>query len=102
MQATEFASEVNGSRGFRIYADFESRVLDAECQGFLASLEEAGLLRPATREWIIDRAMALAGHDVNLQTLQHIALLVLWRQGQTDDMLFVEDLIYDGPDFPAH
>jgi Smg protein len=103
MQAADFASGVNESRGFRVYAERESHVLDAECRGFLTALGEAGLLTPATREWIIDRAMALSDHDVNLPTLQRIALLVLWRQGHTDDMLFVEDLIYDdGPDYPAH
>ena len=77
----------------RCYAAEESARLDAECRGFIAFLESAGVLDPPTRELILERAMALAEHRVPLSRLKIIVLMVLWQQQRAMDSLILEELL---------
>ena len=43
---------------------------------------------------MIDRAIALSDRDVTLEQVKWIVLMVLWRQGQADDYLFMEELLF--------
>lgn len=77
----------------RCYSDEESAKLDIECRGFLAFLENSGVLSPLTREMIIERAMALPGSGVSLSRMKIIVLMVLWNQHQAMDTLILEELL---------
>lgn len=77
----------------RCYSDEESAKLDIECRGFLAFLENSGVLSPLTREMIIERAMALPGSGVSLSKMKIIVLMVLWNQHQAMDTLILEELL---------
>lgn len=84
----------------RLYADEECSRLNAECRGFLAFLESAGVLDPASREFIIERAMALDNFTINLNRLKVIVLMVLWQQEQPVDTLIIDELLSgDDDDF---
>lgn len=77
----------------RLYADEECNRLNAECRGFLAFLESAGVLDAANRELIIERAMALDNFTINLNRLKVIVLMVLWQQEEPVDTLIVDELL---------
>lgn len=82
----------------RIYPTEEAACLDTQCRGFLAFLESAGVLDAATRELIIDRALALDGFHLNLHRFKVIVLMVLWQQDYPLDTLILDELLVDEDD----
>src|SRR5919109_4967691 len=77
---------------FRAYAPRELAKLDAECRGFLMTLEHSGILSAETRELVIERALAAAGEALNLEQLKLVVLMVLWNREQPTSRLLAEDL----------
>ncbi|OAI21357.1 hypothetical protein A1359_02400 [Methylomonas lenta] len=84
------------SSSFRIFSSQEVAVFDLECRDFLMFLEHAGILTPANREIVIDRAMALKEEDITLDKLKWIVLMVLLSQpGDSAAFSRMEDIVYD-------
>jgi Smg protein len=81
---------------FRIYAELEYERLGVECVGFVSFLESAGVLTPALREIVIERALATDETPVPLDQFKIIVLMVLWSQGEEPDALVLEELLADG------
>ncbi len=81
---------------FRIFTTQEVIKLDIECRNFLLSLEHTGILTPAIREIVIDRAMAIENESLSLDELKWTILMVLLSQSD-DDIAFsrMEDIVYD-------
>jgi Smg protein len=77
----------------RIYSEVETKKINSESLGFLMFLEQAGVLTPAQRELVIDRAMALP-EAVSLEETKWIVLMAMWNQGKVGDYLFVEDALF--------
>jgi Smg protein len=77
---------------FRAYAPRELAKLDAECRGFLLTLEHSGILGAETRELVIERALAASGETLNLEQLKLVVLMVLWNQQTPTSRLVAEDL----------
>jgi len=77
----------------RIYSEIETKKISSESLGFLMFLEQAGVLNPAQRELVIDRAMALP-ESISLEETKWIVLMALWNQGKAGDYLFVEDALF--------
>jgi Smg protein len=77
---------------FRAYASREAAKLDAECRGFLLTLEQSGILDLQTRELVIERALAAAGDSLSLEQLKLVVLMVLWNQQTPTSRLLAEDL----------
>jgi len=77
----------------RIYSEIETKKISSESLGFLMFLEQAGVLNPAQRELVIDRAMALP-EAISLEETKWIVLMALWNQGKAGDYLFVEDALF--------
>lgn len=77
----------------RIYSEIETKKISSESLGFLLFLEQAGVLNPAQRELVIDRAMALP-ETISLEETKWIVLMALWNQGKAGDYLFVEDALF--------
>src|SRR5437879_13633794 len=77
---------------FRAFAPRELAKLDAECRGFLLTLEQSGILNPQTRELVIERSLAATGDSLTLDQLKLIALMVLWNQQMPTSRLVAEDL----------
>lgn len=89
-----YPDSLTHSQSVRIYADIELKKIDAESRGFLTFLEVSSILNPVQREWVIDRILALNDRDVGLEQVKWIVLMVLWSQGQAEDYLFMEDLLF--------
>jgi Smg protein len=77
---------------FRAYAPRELAKLDADCRGFLLTLEHSGILSAETRELVIERALAASGEALNLEQLKLVVLMVLWNQQTPTSRLVAEDL----------
>ena len=82
----------DAKRSFRAYAPRELAKLDAECRGFLITLEESGILSAQTRELVIERALAASGASLSLDQLKLVVLMVLWNQQTPTSRLLAEDL----------
>lgn len=80
------------SSSFRAYAPRELAKLDAQCRGFLLTLETSGILTPATRELVIERALAAAGDALTLEQLKLVVLMVMWNLQANASRLLAEDL----------
>jgi Smg protein len=80
------------SKSFRAFAPRELAKLDAECRGFLLTLESSGILTPQTRELVLERSLAASGSTLTLDQLKLIVLMVLWNQQTPTSRLLAEDL----------
>jgi len=86
----------------RVFSIAEQDHLGADCLGFLSFLESAGVLPPALREIVVDRAMATAGDPVSLDQLKIIVLMVYWRFSIEPDALVLDELCDDAEGRLAH
>lgn len=82
----------DAGRTFRAFAPRELAKLDAECRGFLLTLEYSGILTPRTRELVLERSLAASGNALTLDQLKLIVLMVLWNQQTPTSRLLAEDL----------
>lgn len=82
----------SAQRSFRAFAPRELAKLDAECRGFLLTLEHSGILNPVTRELVLERSLAASGDSLSLEQLKLIVLMVLWNQQMPTSRLVAEDL----------
>ena len=77
---------------FRAFAPREMAKLDAQCRGFLLTLEQSGILDLETREIVIERALAATGDALSLEQLKLVVLMVMWNQQTPTSRLLAEDL----------
>jgi Smg protein len=80
-------------RSFRAFAARETAKLDAQCRGFLMTLEHSGILSPQTRELVLERSLAASGEALTLEQLKLIVLMVMWNQQTPSSRLVAEDLL---------
>ena len=81
----------------RVYAEHETRVLDAECRGYIARLEQCGVLSATAREIVIDRLMALAEDEsegAENEQLKWVVMMVLSSGGEDQAYAHMESLIH--------
>ena len=78
---------------FRAFAPREIAKLDAQCRGFLLTLEQSGILDLQTRELVIERALAASGDFLSLEQLKLVVLMVLWNRQTPTSQLVAEDLL---------
>lgn len=84
------------NHSIRIYTGTEQQRLDAECRGLLLFLEQNGILDQASRELVIDRAIALDTLKIDVDELKWVVLLVLLNQpGQETAFAQMEDMVYN-------
>ena len=82
----------DASTSFRAFAPRELAKLDAQCRGFLITLEQSGILTAETRELVLERSLAASGASLSLDQLKLIVLMVLWNQKTPTSQLVAEDL----------
>ena len=84
------------AHGTRIYNDFEQERLDASCRGYIAYLEQIGILPPLQREILVDRLLALESADIDVEQIKWVVLMVLFSQpGQELAYARMEDLVFE-------
>lgn len=94
-QSTERFAPIEHSAGTstRVYTNEEYHTLGSEAIGFITFLENSGVLRPALREILIERAQAIEESPVDLNEMRILALMVLWSQETEVDHLLLEELL---------
>jgi Smg protein len=91
------------SKSLRHYAPQEVDRLSPAGRGFLLSLEQTQVLDAATREIVIERALALDVEDITLEQLKWVTLMVLFnRPGHEYAHAFLEDLVFEADAQPLH
>jgi Smg protein len=75
----------------RVYTESEHELLGDESIGFIRFLESAGVLPPAMREMVVDRATAVGG-PLDLDDVKIIVLMVFWSLGEEPDALILDEL----------
>ena len=60
----------------RVFAAKEKRWLNTDCQNYLLYLQHTGVLKAGTREFIIDKVLALRDVDFDLDKLKWVVLIV--------------------------
>lgn len=84
------------SHGMRVYNDVEQERLDADCRGYVAYLEQIGILSPQQREILVDRLLALESTDIDVDQIKWVVLMVLFSQpGQELAYARMEDLVFE-------
>ncbi len=87
----------------RVYAGPELDRLDTDCRGFLLFLEQHGVLDAGQRELVIDRAMALDQHEIDLDDLKWVVLMVLFNQpGSEAAYAWMETQMFEDEPDPVH
>jgi Smg protein len=93
-------SPIQGS--MRIYTVQEQDILGEEGLGFITFLESAGVVDPAMREMVIDRAMAVGNGPMELEDLKIIVLMIFWSLGEEPDALVLDELFVASEDRVIH
>lgn len=88
--------------GTRVYTDGERELLGEDSIGFISFLESAGVLPPAMREIVIERALAAGSRPIELEDLKVIVLMVFWSLGEEPDALILDELFVDAQDRLIH
>lgn len=84
------------ARGTRVYNDLEQGRLDVACRGYIAYLEQIGILSPRQREILVDRLLALDATDIDVEQIKWVVLMVLFSQpGQELAYARMEDLVFE-------
>jgi len=83
------------SDSLRIFTEQEYQALGTEAIGFISFLEGSGVLPPALREILIERAQAIHESPVSLDKIKILALMVLWSQEAEVEHLVLEELLSD-------
>ncbi len=84
------------AHGTRIYNHVETARLDVECRGFIAYLEQIGILSPMQREILVERLLALETPDIDVEQIKWVVLMVLFSQpGQEQAYARMEDLVFE-------
>ncbi len=86
----------------RVYSDAERELLGDDSISFICFLESAGVLPPAMREMVIDRASAIGEGPIALDDLKVIVLMVFWSLGEEPDALILDELFVDPEDRLIH
>ena len=86
----------------RLFTPAEREMLGQDSVAFISFLESAGVLPPALREMVIDRAMAVAVEGLDLDDLKIIVLMVFWSLGEEPDALILDELFVDPQDRLYH
>lgn len=83
-------------RSVRLYNAHELARLDTECRGYLMYLEHVGMLSPLHREVVIDRLMALGVHEIDVDQVKWVVLMVLFSQADPENAFArMEDLVFE-------
>jgi Smg protein len=84
------------SRSIRVFDVSETARLDLACRGYIMQLENLGILSPVQREWVIDRLLALATDEIDIEQVKWVVLMVLFSQpDEANAYARMEDLVFE-------
>jgi Smg protein len=85
-----------GEQSVRLFNAVELQRLNTECRGYLIYLQQAGILKPLSREIVIERLMALGAGEIDVEQVKWVTLMVLFSQAEQDNAFArMEDLVFE-------
>ncbi len=100
--SAQAGTEALSTTSVRVYTTEELNHLGEASVAFVSFLTSAGVLSPALREIVIDRAMATGEAPIPLEDLKIIVLMVFWSLGEEPDALILDELFVDPEDRLIH
>jgi Smg protein len=100
--STDGVEAEQGEHSLRVYTAAERERLGDESIGFISFLESSGVMPPAMREMVIDRAMAAGSGEMDLEEVKIIVLMVFWSLGEEPDSLILDELFVAPQDRLIH
>jgi Smg protein len=91
-----------GEHSLRVYTAAERERLGDESIGFISFLESSGVMSPAMREMVVDRAMAAGSGTMDLDEIKIIVLMIFWSLGEEPDSLILDELFVAPQDRLIH
>ncbi|MEL6869768.1 MAG: DUF494 domain-containing protein [Pseudomonadota bacterium] len=89
--------------GMRVYTGLECARIDVDGRGYLLYLEQIGILLPDQRELVVDRLLALEAHEIDLEQIKWVVMMVLFSQpGQEQAFSRMEDLVFEECEGAVH
>ncbi len=90
------SGQAQKATALRVFTEEEKLKLGSAGIGFLHFLSQIGVLNTATRELVIDRAMALANEEIDLPRLKWVVLMILFNiPGLEAELAWMEDFVLD-------
>jgi Smg protein len=84
------------ARSMRVYSDEELTRLDVDARGFLAHLENAGLMNAQQRERVLDRLSALGSGEIGVEQVKWVVLMVMFNQpGDGAPEPWMDDFLFE-------
>jgi len=91
-QGAQACAPAQSPQAMRVYTEVERDLLGDESIAFISFLESSGVLPPAMREMVLDRAKAAGEAPIDLEDLKVIVLMVFWSLGEEPDALILDEL----------
>lgn len=92
-----------GQASLRVYSSEEMEKIGPRSRALILFLEQMDVLKPTTRELVIDRIMALETDDMDLEGVRWVILMVLFNQpGHETAYPWLEDLVLDEANVRNH
>lgn len=82
-------------QSFRVFTKYECERINAECRGFILSLEQQGILNPHTRERVINQVLELEHEGIDLSLIKWVTLLVLFSLQEKHELEYMQHLVFD-------
>jgi len=86
----------------RHFSKYEYRLLDSECQNYILSLANAGVLSPEMFERTIDRVLSLGDKEFDLNRLKWVILMLLLNQPNSEAEYIWMDDVALGEELPVY
>jgi Smg protein len=86
----------------RLYSAEELERLDLDCLRELRFLEQAEILDPESREWVISGLVSLVGEEIEPEQVRWMTLIVLWSRGLIEHFTVLESLLLADPEQRLH
>jgi Smg protein len=102
VRSADEALTPQASGSHRIYTSPEQDALGEASLAFISFLESAGVLTPALREVVVERAVAAGPGPIDIEDLKIIVLMVFWSFGEEPDALILDELFVDDQDRLIH
>jgi len=90
------------TKSFRLFSEYETRWLDQECQDYMMSLANTGVLTPEMFEKTIDRILTLGDKEFDINRLKWVILMLLLNQPDTEAEYVWMDDVALGEEAPVY
>lgn len=90
------------TQSMRHFSKYEARWLDQDCQNYMVSLRQTGVLSPEMFERAVDRILSLGDKEFDLSRLKWVILMLLLNQPNTEAEYIWMDDVALGEEAPVY